>query len=365
MQCQLQLQTLSEMTTEVKFIERILQNRIVAHILFWLSTLIIFPLFGMSFGLPFAVGFLIKLFFLPIQIIATCYLIYYQIPTFLYQKKYVKFGLSLFISALIFCTLAHLSEDFGLTKFLSGYRNTVHTFWEILANPFANIGYNAEDIYLTVFLVTGLKFIKQRIEKKTQIEVLTQEKVTAEINLLKAQINPKILSKTLHQLHILTKEKSDAAPEVVIKLSEMLDYMLYQCNSPSVLINNEIELIQNYLDLEKLRFGDNININFFHDLTNQSAEIAPLLLVSLVETAFLKKGEALPTDAKVEIILQEKEEKLDFKILSNLANEETIEVEDFKKQLALLYPNQHKLKIETKGAVCVLDLSLNLVPATL
>lgn len=353
------------MTTEVKFIERILQNRIVAHSLFWLSTLVIFPLFGMSFGLPFLVGLLIKLFFLPIQIVATYYLIYYQIPVLLYQKKHVKFGLSLLLSVLVFCTLAHYSEDFGLSKFLSGYDNTMHTFWEIMANPFANIGYNAEDIYLTVFLVTGLKFIKQRIEKKTQMEVLTQEKVNAEINLLKAQINPKILSKTLHQLHILTKEKSDAAPEVVIKLSEMLDYMLYQCNSPKVLINNEIELIQNYLDLEKLRFGAQINIVFFHDLTNKSAEIAPLLLVSLVETAFLKKGEHLPTEAKVEIILQEKEGHLDFKILSNLANESTINVDDFKKQLALLYPNQYELKIDTKAVTCVLDLKLNLLPATL
>ena len=201
------------MTTEVNFIERILQNRILAHVLFWLSTLIIFPLFGMSFGLPFLVGLLIKFFFLPIQITATYYLIYYQIPVFLYQKKYAKFALSLFASALIFCTLAHFSEDFGLTKFLSGYRNTVHTFWEILSNPFANIGYNAEDIYLTVFLVTGLKFIKERMEKKTQMEVLTQEKITAEINLLKAQINPKILSKTLHQLHTCLLYTSDAADE--------------------------------------------------------------------------------------------------------------------------------------------------------
>ena len=353
------------MTTEVKFIERILQNRKLAHSLFWLSTLVIFPIFGMSFGLPFLVGLLIKLFFLPIQIAATYYLIYYQIPTFLYQKKYVKFALSLFLSALFFCTLAHLSEDFGLTKFLSGYANTIHTFWEIIANPFANIGYNAEDIYLTVFLVTGLKFVKQRIEKKTQMDVLMQEKTTAEINLLKAQINPKILSKTLHQLHALTKEKSDAAPEVVIKLSEMLDYMLYQCNSPKVLINNEIELIQNYLDLEKLRFGNHINITFFHDLGNKIAEISPLLLVSLVETAFLKKGEGLPANAKVEIILQEKEAHLAFKILSNLANESTINVEDFKKQLALLYPNQYELKIETKGVTCVLSLKLNLRPVTL
>jgi len=140
----------------------------------------------------------------------------------------------------------------------------------------------------------------------------------------------------------------------------MLDYMLYQCNSPSVLIANEIELIQNYLDLEKLRFGENINIHFYHDLTNKFAEIAPLLLVSMVEASLLKKGTALPTDAKVEIILQEKEEQLTFKILSNLVNESTISDNDLKKQLALLYPNQHQLNVNFQMNVGTIELTLNL-----
>ncbi len=353
------------MIEETSFIERIFQNRVLTHVLFWLSTLIIFPIYGMGFGMPILAGIIIKGFFLPIQIVATYYLVYYQIPTFLYAKKYALFFLSFFLSVLVFCVLGHLFNDFFITPRLSGYAHSPHTFLEVLKNPFGAVGFHAQDIYPTVFIATGIKFIKQRIEEKTELDILVKEKAKAEINLLKAQINPKILSKTLHQLHVLTKEKSDAAPEVVIKLSEILDYMLYQCNSPKVLINNEIELIQNYLDLEKLRFGEQINIVFFHDLANQSAEIAPLLLVSLVETAFLKKCEYLPTDAKVEIILQEKEGHLAFKILTNLANETTINIEDFKKQLTLLYPNQYELKIETKGVTCVLDLTLNLMPAIL
>lgn len=350
------------MQESTNIIARIFQNRIAVHALFWLSTLIIFPIYGMSFGLPFLAGLIIKGFLLPIQILATYLLIHYQIPKFLYQKKYLRFALFFFLSVLLFCTLGHLSDDLFIKPKLSGYGHASHTILQILANPFANVGYNASDIYLTVFLAAGLKFMKDRMEEKTQLDILEQEKANAEINLLKAQINPRILSKTLHQLHTLTKEKSDAAPEVVIKLSEMLDYMLYQCNSPKVLVNDEITLIQNYLDLEKLRHGDNLQITFYHHLENKKIDITPLLLLSLVEAVFTKKEEQLPTNAKVEIILKEKKENLSLQITSNLVTQKTVFTTDAKKQLDLLYPNQHELITTSKGDVFNLSLKLKQHP---
>lgn len=348
------------MDKKLTIIERIFQNRILTHVLFWLSTLIIFPIYGMGLNISFAAGFIIKIFFLPIQIAATYYLIYYQIPTFVYTKRYTRFFISLGLSAIVFCTLAHFSEDFGLAKILRGYTNNIHTFWEIISNPFGNIGYNAEDIYLTVFIATGIKFIKQILEEKRELTLLEREKTTAEISLLKAQINPRILSKTLHQLHQLTKEKSDAAPEVVIKLSDILDYMLYQCNTPKVLIRNEIDLVQNYLDLEKLRFGDALTINFYHSLDNQFSEITPLLLLSLVESAFGEKEATLPPNAMLEILLREKNGQLHCELSSNLTNEVNGLADDFKKQLALLYSAQYELTITEKEQRYALDLVLTL-----
>jgi len=348
------------MTKQIKLIERILQNRVLLHCLFWFSTLIIFGLYGMGIGMPFLAGVIIKFFFLPVQILATYFLIYYQIPNLLFPKKYLLFAISFFLSVLVFCTLAHLSEDFGLAKIVIGYTPVIHTFWEIISDPFGNVWYSAEEIYPTVFIVAVMKFIKQQFEETTKLDFLEQEKANAEIKLLKAQINPRILSKTLYQLHALTLEKSDAAPEVVIKLSEMLDYMLYQCNSPKVLVSDEITLIQNYLDLEKLRHGEAINITFFHHLNNQKLEITPLLLLSLIEAVFIKKGEKLPPDAKVEIILQEKNENLSLQIISNLVAQQTVPTIDAQKQLELLYPKQHELASTTKDGV--FNLSLNLSP---
>ena len=189
---------------------------------------------------------------------------------------------------------------------------------------------------------------------------MEQEKTNAEIKLLKAQINPRILSKTLYQLHALTLEKSDEAPEVVIKLSEILDYMLYQCNDPKVLINSEIILIQNYLDLEKLRHGDAISITFYYDLENKMVEITPLLLLSLIEAIFIKEEEQLPQNAKVEIILQEKNEHLLVQITSNLGANQSSFQTAAQKQLELFYPNQHELIIETKAAIFNLKLNIQL-----
>ncbi len=348
------------MQESTNIIDRIFQNRIAIHVLFWLSTLIIFPIYGMSFHMPFLAGLIIKGFLLPIQILATYLLIHYHIPKLLYQKKYLRFALFFFLSVLFFCTLGHLSDDLLIKPKLSGYGHASHTILQILANPFANVGYSASDIYSTVFIAAGLKFIKDSMEEKTQLDILEKEKANAEINLLKAQINPRILSKTLHQLHTLTKEKSDAAPEVVIKLSEMLDYMLYQCNSPKVLVSDEITLIQNYLDLEKLRHGEALPIIFYHHLENQKLTITPLLLLSLVEAIFTKKEKQLPDNAKVEILLQEKNESLSLQITSNLVTLQTVLTADAQKQLNLLYPNLHELTITAKDGVFNLSLNLNL-----
>lgn len=345
----------------MKFIDRLLQNRILIHCLFWLSTTIFFGVYGSVMGIPFLAGIIIKFFFLPVQILATYYLIYYQVPTFLYPKKYLRFAISFFLSVLVFCTLAHLVEDFGLAKVAVGYTNVIHTFGEIVRNPFANVGYSAEEVYPTVFIVAGLKFIKQRLEEKTQLDVLEQEKANAEIKLLKAQINPRILSKTLYQLHQLTLDKSEEAPEVVVKLSEMLDYMLYQCNDPNVLVSNEIPLIQNYLDLEKLRHQPNLSIRFYHEFANSTASVTPLLLLTLVESLINKIPTNLANDANFELFLVEETNRLKCTILSNVIPANTPLDEHVKKQLDLLYPNQYNLSTTQTNEVYKLNLYLNLI----
>ena len=211
-------------------------------------------------------------------------------------------------------------------------------------------------------MVAGIKFIKQRLEEKTQLDILEQEKANAEIKLLKAQINPRILSKTLYQLHQLTLDKSDEAPEVVVKLSEMLDYMLYQCNEPKVLVSNEIPLIQNYLDLEKLRHQPNLSIRFYHEFANSTTTITPLLILTLVESLISKVSTNLATNANFEVFLIEENNQLKCTILSNVILENIPLDQHVKKQLDLLYPNQYELKTNQENGAYKLQLALHLNP---
>lgn len=354
------------MTKTNTIFDKILGNRIFLHILFWLAALLIFPFYAIGFQ-PFKVSLIIKAFALPVQMLAFYYLVYYQVPKYLYKKKYVRFIIFMLLGAVVFCTLSRLVEMYLFyPSFKYWYPRSnapaydPNAYIEILSNPFLNVFKKGLDDYVTVFIAAAIKFLKLRFEEKQQIALLQKEKAKAEINFLKAQVNPRVLSKTLHQLHTLTKEKSDAAPEVVIKLSDMLDYMLYQCNASKVLIRKEIELVQNYLDLEKLRYGADLTIHFYHELENNFSEITPLLLLSLVEAAFLKEEGVLPKNAKVEILLKQKGAQLNFKIFSHLNTFNKDAESNFKKQLELLYPEQYQLERSDNEEEYALTLNLQL-----
>ena len=334
------------MNNITQLIDRILGNRILLHILFWISLILLFMMvLSLGFGVPMLAVLFLMVLFLPVRIGATYFLIYYQIPKYLYTKRYLRFAGSLLLSIIVFCGLAHIIEDYVIAKIATGYSDHEHTFWEgIINDPIDYIWYSKTEIYPIVFFVTALKFIKQRFEENTQLTILEREKATAEIKLIKAQVNPRILSKALKQLHVLTKEESENAPEVVIKLSEILDYMLYQCNSQKVLLSKEIELIENYLALEKIRYGDQLNLKFFHHLDTDLAEISPLLLLPIIESAFPVDKASVPTKATVDIILRAEKNQLHFQVVSTLIEREHGNELNFKKQLDLLYPDQYQLE---------------------
>ena len=110
-------------------------------------------------------------------------------------------------------------------------------------------------------------------------QVLQTQTMQSELRFLKSQINPHFLFNTLNNLYALTLKKSDKAPEIVIKLSEMMRYMLYDCNEKRVPLSKEVKYIKNYLDLEGLRQGKNVTINFETEGSITDQKIAPLLFI--------------------------------------------------------------------------------------
>jgi two-component system, LytTR family, sensor kinase len=155
--------------------------------------------------------------------------------------------------------------------------------------------------WLIILAGVSISQIRQASERARVEETLKREKSEIELQMLKAQINPHFLFNTLNSIYILSKKKSDEAPALVLKLSQMLDYLLYEGNSSYVEIKKEIDFIRDYIDLEKIRYGKKLHVQVAVELINPNRSIKPMLFVPLVENAFKHGVKHERKKAKVEI----------------------------------------------------------------
>jgi len=220
--------------------------------------------------------------------------------------------------------------------------------------------------YIPALLTATLIMTLDRlINRKNMVErqnmQLERDKKIAELNALKAQIHPHFLFNTLNNLYALTVKKSDKAPETVATLSSMLDYMLYQCNDRWVLLKKEVQLLENYIALEQLRYGDALDIALAKAYT-QNTQIAPLLLLSIVENAFKHGASTAVTEPRIHIDLKQEGTVLYFTVKNTLSPQKQqdatgytkgIGVHNIKQQLGLLYRDFSYEADVTNGWYCV------------
>jgi two-component system, LytTR family, sensor kinase len=207
-------------------------------------------------------------------------------------------------------------------------------------------------VYVAAFpLIFKLQQFYHHQEKQNR-EIIEQ-KLNAELELLKNQLQPHFLFNTLNNLYgmILTQDKNTA--KAVLHLSSMMNYMLYDCSGQTILLEKEIEHLKNYIELEKIRYGKRLTLSFEYggDLNNK--HIAPLLLFGFIENAFKHGVGKDDKDAWIRINCWVKKKSLDFFIENSLAIEEKkspsnngIGLKNIQMRLNLIYPNQHVLKIE-------------------
>lgn len=350
------------------FIDTILQNRVLSHVLFWCSFLFIFIMLGaLNTGAikPIAYN---NLALLPSQIAAAYLLNYYQLPKLLLKKKYVLFFISMFLSVYILSVFArfnvvHIVEPLVRENFVQ------ETIQEILSDLVYLFTAYFPAVYLYGFIMMTVKVIKGRFEEKHQIELLQKEKATNELKFLKAQIQPHFLFNTLNNLYALTLSKSDLAPKVVLKLSNLLDFILYQSDQVSIPIEKEIELIQGFIDLESLRYGDTLDLFFEHRVDNPNTQIAPLVLLPLIENAFKHGVSSNPKNAKIHIDLSVVNGALIFKADNSKLNDRVehlnngksgIGTSNLKRQLELNYPNKYTLEVADASDSYSVELSIDL-----
>lgn len=336
------------MQEKLNILDRLLQNRVLRHAIFWLAMLLIAPLThdGGIEGIKEA--FIIRLVAMPTKMLSVYLLIYYLIPKFYQKRRYTLF-ITLFIVSSILLTILYRINNVYIAESMLGVQDKESILEIMTSVRWTYLGY-FNRVYGFTFIFLILKTIKDQAVKQRQIEQLEKEKTTAELNFLKAQIHPHFLFNTLNNLYALTLDKSDDAPEVVAKLSEMLDYMLYQCNEPKVLINKEIELLKHYIDLEKLRYGDRLQLSFKHQVDNPSTQIAPLILISLVENAFKHGVSGALQQPEIQITLEVKNQVLNMHVFNTKAEniqsdamsyKEGIGVKNIQRQLDLVYPERY------------------------
>lgn len=210
----------------------------------------------------------------------------------------------------------------------------------------------------------GLLFVLWIFEQWKWFKTLKDEKAKAELALLRSQINPHFFFNTLNNLYGLTVEKSEKAPQVVLKLSEMMRYTIYEGKKEVVSLKDELVYLKNYIALHQLRYRTIVDIDFQQSL-DKDYEITPLLFIILLENAFKHGVERKMENAYIRIQVSAKEYIVTFRIENNLESSksetsEGIGLENLQRRLELIYPDKHTLNItmdkQTYTTVLQIDL---------
>lgn len=353
----------------IQIINIIFQRRWLGHVLFWFLLFLFYTNINTVYNDSIYKVLGHNLIVLVPQVLAAYTLAYFIIPKFLYKKKYFLFFLSLLISCYIFPALARILVVHIVEELYREPPFGQESILEILTDIKRLYKYYLYNVFLPVFLFISIKLLKERFEEKNKQELLEKEKVSAELNFFKAQIHPHFLFNTLNNLYTLTLQKSDKASDTVLKLSDILDYMLYQCNDKSVSIDKEIHLIQNYIELERLRYGKRLDLNFTQEIDDASTQIAPLLLISFVENAFKHGVSSAIKNPTIDIQIKVSNEQLFFSVFNTKTKlkqedktnfKEGIGLRNTKNQLQLLYPNKHHLEIVEKEQSFKIILNIDL-----
>jgi len=205
------------------------------------------------------------------------------------------------------------------------------------------------------------------MQKQQQLLRVEKEKVTAELQLLKAQVHPHFLFNTLNNIYSFSLEASPKTPSLILKLSSLLSYMLYDCKADEVLLEKEVEIMRHYIDLEKERYGNKIDISWNVEGEVRDKYLTPLLLLPFLENAF-KHGTSEQLEKPwLSVDISVKNDSLRCKI-ANSKNENTqvskhgIGIQNVKKRLAFLYPEKHELKMNDESNFFVVSLLIDLKP---
>lgn len=222
-------------------------------------------------------------------------------------------------------------------------------------------------IIFIVAVSTSAHLIMDWMKREEELKDLENERLSSELSFLRSQISPHFMFNVLNSIVSLARKKSDQLEPVVIKLSQLMRYMLYESDDKKVSLDKEIEYLQSYIDLQRLRFGSGVEISFQTNENLYLHSVEPMLLVPFVENAF-KHGIGWIRNPKIEIFLKSEPSFLYFQV-KNQYNPESQEqkeensgigLRNVSRRLGLLYENRHDLKVYNEGNTFIVELRLDL-----
>jgi sensor histidine kinase YesM len=278
-------------------------------------------------------------------------IIYYFLPGFVNSKKN-RFSLTILLVLFILVVACFNYLNFLLTFYIStrmGYFIKMPDMQYIIPIWIRQIVFNYPTI---IGFALAIKIMKRWYVKQKETEQLNREKINAELQLLKAQIHPHFLFNTLNNIYSFILNDSVLAPEMIKKLSGLLNYILNDCNRQWVPLDKEISMLQDYIALEQIRYGDRLNLSIQIQGTAKDKMISPLLLIPFVENSFKHGTSRMLTHPWVRLSLLIGGDYVEFTLVNNKPeyhNESNrkkgIGLANVKKRLALLYPETHTLRI--------------------
>lgn len=220
-----------------------------------------------------------------------------------------------------------------------------------------------------IIIVMGIMIIGYAIQSlllkiKKERQIQTQQNI-AELSLLKSQISPHFLFNVLNSLYSLSLKKSEETPNVILKLSDILRYSLYEAQEKEILVTEEIHILNTYIDIERLRLSESASLIFNHDSIKESVKIAPMLLLPLIENAFKHGTDSTIGHSHINASLNCNDNNLIFTCENSYKESVKKEVggiglENIRKRLQLIYPSRHQFQIEQSNTVFKVSLEIKL-----
>ncbi|HMR55946.1 MAG: histidine kinase [Cytophagales bacterium] len=334
--------------------------RVWRHVIYWSFHVMIWAAFWMTMGSSVSYGRQLfnQSLWVPVFILFSYPLVYGAIPHLLLKGK-----VSLFFLVILAWGGVGLFID-------SGYRSYIYIpLQEAMGLDHILPRGPLASCYLCMTTSAAspmiIKFFKLLTIKQRDWMLVQQEKITAELQLLKAQVHPQFLFNTLNSIHSFSRNDSSKTPGLILKLSSLLSYMLYDCKAGEVRLEKELEVMKNYVNLEKERYGNTIEVSWSVEGNTKDKFISPLLILPFLENAFNYGISEKIDKSWLSVDLDVRADTLRCKIVNSKNEfvpyaENGTGITNVKKRLEFIYPDRYELKFNDEGNFFVVSLLIKL-----